>query len=108
VDELDLDVQAAQEIAAGLVVCTADIDADVAAAIRAAWSAEGIDPTKRRVRKRTSRAASDRLLREHPELVRALAQRYERVIAGELSDNGYLGLWMYYHRGDLLAASQDR
>jgi hypothetical protein len=30
------------------------------------------------------------------------------VIAGELADNGYLRLWMYYHRGDLLAASQDR
>jgi hypothetical protein len=90
-----------------LPTCTKDIDADVAAAIHESWSAEGVDLTRRRVNKKKSEAASERFHRTYPDLVRTLASRYEQVGVVKLSDTGYLGLWMYYHRDDLLVAWKD-
>ena len=126
-----------------LVVCTADIDEQVLAAIRAAWAAEGVDVEASRasqaradaeferrlderpelitsleagnfdvlealieqydqtpVRPHAERfeAANRRLLREHPDLVEALAARYREVMSwSDLSEKAAVGLWMSKH-----------
>jgi hypothetical protein len=90
-----------------LAECTTDIDAEVAAAIYEAWSAEGLDfaTAGRRRNRGKSKAARDRFLRSNPGLVRALASRYQAVDEGDaLSDTAYLGLWIYKHPEQLRAA----
>jgi hypothetical protein len=87
-----------------LARCTLDIDTEVFEAIRRAWLAEGVRRRRfGRISRKKGKAASDRLLRENPELIDTLARRYQSLTGDDErpSHVASVGLWMFKHQDEM-------